>query len=414
MQKEDIKIRRTSITKDDVMHNELFKEAYEKNWAVLLKRLKEAGSNDVEFVSRRPYGSNIVHVAVVCCASDSMAEYDNSSLNDEGKYKYEYSSVLEEFIVESLKKFPILNCHTDIKGRTPLHLAMNRNILKPGGTAFQTVVDFLTHIKQQASSFPLPPWEGKDNNADTLLHLAIKYKRYKFAKHLIALDPKLVSETNNYKETPLHVLCRWGNYSETHEQEESEMVDIFIDKDPLMVYWYDGGGFTPFLRASQEGALKIATSLLNHFPHLMEQRHLQSNTVAFHLINLDPRNDADRKFIELPNMDITPYKKCNKDGKTVLDVLAKAQDVPRSFQDFLSSKWLDLPFGIKDAGNSIYGVRFSNMKEYMGPLGVVAALLTTITFTAAFTIPGGYDENIGTPILAKKDELRMKYPSSLI
>lgn len=49
----------------------------------------------------------------------------------------------------------------------------------------------------------------------------------------------------------------------------------------------------------------------------------------------------------------------------------------------------------------MYGIRYSNMKEYMGSLGVVAALFTTMTFGAAFAVPGGYDSN-GTPIMLRK------------
>lgn len=37
----------------------------------------------------------------------------------------------------------------------------------------------------------------------------------------------------------------------------------------------------------------------------------------------------------------------------------------------------------------------------MNPIGLVAALLTTITFTAAFAVPGGYAEN-GVPFLVRK------------
>uniref|UniRef100_A0A803LRQ1 RNA polymerase Rpb4/RPC9 core domain-containing protein n=1 Tax=Chenopodium quinoa TaxID=63459 RepID=A0A803LRQ1_CHEQI len=61
---------------------------------------------------------------------------------------------------------------------------------------------------------------------------------------------------------------------------------------------------------------------------------------------------------------------------------------------------MKLPQVVK-SGKSLYGIHHSDMKEYMGTLAVVAALLATITFTAAFTVPGGYNNEKGTPIVAK-------------
>lgn len=71
------------------------------------------------------------------------------------------------------------------------------------------------------------------------------------------------------------------------------------------------------------------------------------------------------------------------------------------FQEFLLSKSLELP-EVAWSGKTLYGIQHSDMKEYMGTLGVVSALLATMTFTAAFTVPGGYNDETGTPILAKK------------
>uniref|UniRef100_A0A803LRQ2 PGG domain-containing protein n=1 Tax=Chenopodium quinoa TaxID=63459 RepID=A0A803LRQ2_CHEQI len=73
------------------------------------------------------------------------------------------------------------------------------------------------------------------------------------------------------------------------------------------------------------------------------------------------------------------------------------------FQKFLKSRGVDF-----DNENDIkfdrstYGVRGEDVKEYMNPMGVVAALLATVTFTAAFTVPGGYKGDTGIPNLGKK------------
>lgn len=51
---------------------------------------------------------------------------------------------------------------------------------------------------------------------------------------------------------------------------------------------------------------------------------------------------------------------------------------------------------------SSYGIRKAEMKESANALSVVAALLATITFAAAFQVPGGFDGDDGSPVLLTK------------
>ncbi|KAG5551382.1 hypothetical protein RHGRI_009710 [Rhododendron griersonianum] len=51
-----------------------------------------------------------------------------------------------------------------------------------------------------------------------------------------------------------------------------------------------------------------------------------------------------------------------------------------------------------------------DLKPFINTLALVAALIATLTFTAAFTIPGGYDtnpDNLGGPTLVKRAALRV-------
>uniref|UniRef100_A0A803MRG6 Uncharacterized protein n=1 Tax=Chenopodium quinoa TaxID=63459 RepID=A0A803MRG6_CHEQI len=89
--------------------------------------------------------------------------------------------------------------------------------------------------------------------------------------------------------------------------------------------------------------------------------------------------------------------------RIVPDLLAITQDIPRWFLDFFSSKFSELPNELAwTAGRSLYGIHKKEIKEHMSSLGLVAALLTTLTFTAAFTLPRGSNDENGTPVLAKK------------
>lgn len=206
MQEDNIGVRRKRIN-DEVMPKFLFEPAYSKDWASLINKLNVTSDDDKDFIYRLPDGSNIIHVAVQCCMYDYNAEYFGCS----DQYSSDNS---EEFIVKATQKFPILNCQTDLKGRTPLHYAMYYSILKPDGIAFRTVVD---NLKKMNHRTPLPPWEIKDDNGHTLLHLALMFNRLEFARSLIIdINPELVRDMNYNKETPLHLFCRNGKFWGKH------------------------------------------------------------------------------------------------------------------------------------------------------------------------------------------------------
>ncbi|XP_021762960.1 protein ACCELERATED CELL DEATH 6-like [Chenopodium quinoa] len=84
------------------------------------------------------------------------------------------------------------------------------------------------------------------------------------------------------------------------------------------------------------------------------------------------------------------------DGITSGDRLSSISDLPQDFVELLRRHALVV--GIR----SIWGVPTSQISEYANTMGVVAALITTITFTAAFTVPGGLVQDKGSPIFIRK------------
>lgn len=146
------------------------------------------------------------------------------------------------------------------------------------------------------------------------------------------------------------------------------MIDLLYEKEPMMVYSYDADGFTPLLRAVENGFVNVATRILHHCPQSINQFHSKSDGSVLHLMNLNPNDQSHRDFCGLPQMQnllglrdrkgntplhlaikqrrfgtahilmdllgysnkaVTEYKKFNYDGQTVLDALTQAQDVPR-------------------------------------------------------------------------------------
>ncbi|KAL2938864.1 Protein ACCELERATED CELL DEATH 6 [Bienertia sinuspersici] len=197
----------------ELMAKELYKAAGNGEWQYLRERLQDSES-EKQFLGRLPDGSNIIHVAVEDCPIDRDADLIYCSNNDD-----EDGLLQESFIVDALTKFPILSCQTNSKGLTPLHIAMRHRLFKPGGAPFKFLQLHLRHIYDLRSRFQLPPWKVQDEDGDTLLHMALKYSRYKFAEYLIELDEKCVGQINHYNKTPLHYLCKGygsGNGKSNH------------------------------------------------------------------------------------------------------------------------------------------------------------------------------------------------------
>ena len=63
---------------------------------------------------------------------------------------------------------------------------------------------------------------------------------------------------------------------------------------------------------------------------------------------------------------------------------------------------------------SLSGVPTGFVKDYINTIGVIAALLATITFTAAFTVPGGLNPYNGAPLLMKRAAFRVFLVSDIL
>lgn len=142
------------------------------------------------------------------------------------------------------------------------------------------------------------------------------------------------------------------------------MVDLILQKDVTLVYLCDAEGLTPFLRAVLHRRLKVAARILHHCPQSIKQYDSQLGRSIFHLISFERNDDMIEEFCKVPQMkhlmtinddkgnsalhtsikqrrfgtvkflmekqdDKMNYRLINEEGKTVGDVLAKTQNVPR-------------------------------------------------------------------------------------
>lgn len=63
---------------------------------------------------------------------------------------------------------------------------------------------------------------------------------------------------------------------------------------------------------------------------------------------------------------------------------------------------------------SVWGIPTIQLKNYVSTMGIIAALITTITFTTAFTVPGGLFQDKGTPIFLKKPAFQVFMISDMV
>ncbi|XP_057950235.1 protein ACCELERATED CELL DEATH 6-like [Malania oleifera] len=266
--------------------------------------------------------------------------------------------------------------------------------------------------------------------------------------------PDLVKQKDEFGRTALHyaAISRWS----------SSFASWLLRKDVSAAYEHDANGLTPLLLAASVGGRAIIEEILKYCPDSMElldrkDRHIlhaviESNSYRTFQVLL--KNPQMQKLINKPD----------KEGNTPLHLAIQKKDYP-VLKELLTNKNVDIMPEIKvtirdhlrsdpefqifyekndlvdelwrpnersqlrvgkdskdPLSQKILSMKemelfksryFSSdprpfgelLKETSDNLSVVATLLTTLTFAAAFTIPGGYNNNPpreGMAVLGKK------------
>ncbi|KAH9681282.1 ANK REP REGION domain-containing protein [Citrus sinensis] len=253
-------------------------------------------------------------------------------------------------------------------------------------------------------------------------------------RKLLEKKKNLIKETDQYGWTPIHYVAYHGNYRTINLLLETDQsASNIADKD---------GKMTALHLAAGQGHAKIVEAIISKNPECYELvdnkewNFLHYAMVSFHvgqLRNLLENNPLARSLID----------EGDAEGNTPLHVLAAVR--PTEFHDVMNRStqanydavnkqnvsvrhifnygYPELKEEIqklsKEVGRGQYskGVIFirevqkyvnkENYKDTRASHLVVAALIATVAFAAAFTIPGGYRSENGTAILRRNKAFQL-------
>ncbi|XP_021735339.1 uncharacterized protein LOC110702009 [Chenopodium quinoa] len=215
----------------------------------------------------------------------------------------------EQFIINALKKYPVLFCQTNRFGETPLHLEVFHKMwqIRDGTQLYRMIKEELMNLKGRGE-LPLPPWKLKDVQGNTTLHYAAKYGNYEFE-----IDANLVGELNHSKQTPLHLLCQ----KHFDSGNQMMMAKLLIEKDASTVYARDIEGFTPLLRAAQHlWTTDFILEIVKQHPQSIRQidpharnffHHLKYFASKEKLCEIAPQKESEILITQKDDQGYTPF-----------------------------------------------------------------------------------------------------------
>ncbi|KAL8144375.1 hypothetical protein V2J09_017407 [Rumex salicifolius] len=264
---------------------------------------------------------------------------------------------------------------------------------------------------------------------------------------LIKKQLHLIQKVDDNGKTPLH-----------HAIQEARDVTAgwLLQQDKSAAFVYDNEGLTPLLRAAVLGESTCIRQILTLCPQSAKLRDLSCNRTVLHLTNMHRLyhqfcmrhdvlknivneidkygntalhcaiivGDVDKALVLLETQGIN-WTIRNNEQKSPRDLtlerLMKGDTRQRPISIALAALYRTA--GINPVGSCLKNafLAFNNMiltdenlKKLLENIAVAAALLVTITFAAAFTIPGGYDQNTGEAMAMKKAAIRVFIGSDVL
>ncbi|KAF8391363.1 hypothetical protein HHK36_023667 [Tetracentron sinense] len=360
------------------------------------------GENDLNFLLRVPNrdGNTALHEAVLSRNPKDMVE------------------LLVSADPESMS---IVNKN----GESPLFLAVDRDLLP-------TVVKMLEVIPQDTSESIYRFYRGP--NGQTPMHTVVakaavaKVADAKVHEDILQIllqeKKELIKVTDYDGRTPLHYAASSGYLNG---------VTLLVINDASVAYQRDKDGLSPIHMASIQGHTNIVEHMLKYVLDL-EQILNKEDQNALHVAAKSGKQNVVKSMLKLPAFSMllnetdsqgnTPLhlatihwhpkivtillrdkrvdkRRMNSEGLTALDIAEKYIDTFHSFRKRLTLAALKsanaprggLPPVIEGNSEPNRTDSIEFYRDRINTLVLVAALITTVTFAAGFTMPGGFNND---------------------
>ncbi|WVZ53431.1 hypothetical protein U9M48_004375, partial [Paspalum notatum var. saurae] len=328
-----------------------------------------------------------------------------------------------ELALELIEAEPALSHAVNQYGESPMFIAVLRD--------YVDVFEKLLEIPGSAHG------GAHGHNA---LHAAVRNRNSAIARRIMEARPELAREEDDDKNNPMRLTVHW---------DKIDVLTVLSEHDPSLGYVVSTDGVPLLNIAAFRGHIDVARELLKYCPdaaygepngwtclHSAVSEE-QMEFVEFvlgspqlvRLVNMrdsdgeNPLHVAVRKcnpkmvaaLLRHRHTDITVLNKDGNDANWMLsDVTdhAKTLNWNEVFMLMLKADPQDTTTILNLYNKTKNEVTQSSRKDiksltqtYTGNTSLVAILIATITFAAAFTLPGGYSAdtgNVGLPIMAKK------------
>ncbi|XP_030458818.2 ankyrin repeat-containing protein At5g02620-like [Syzygium oleosum] len=282
------------------------------------------------------------------------------------------------------------------------------------------MVEFLGRSMQREGGVLHGALSGPDGQNP--LHAAVLAGSIGCVDALINLrESKVINEPDNKGRTALHFAAK---------AKQKEIATRLLQIDPSSAYAKDlVHGRTPLLEAASSGHLCVLREILKHCPDTVEISDNEGNNVVHlalkcrqcrskevlkvpelvELVNeADGRGDTPlhvaakdqnykmvKRLLMIPSVDLRAK---NADGLTALDIcesqwqFTKKKAYLYRYLKYLPAVRCQKPHILNHSESPLTPLDNpeADLKGHANALTVVATLLTTITFAAAFTLPGGF------------------------